>query len=118
MSAVAPCDKCAQSNELHVYGAINDCVDIWSLNCGAHTTVRTCNDCQRLCRSTFSKCWQCQNTDICEDCITTLRYEEYEELCTACYEAHNKNEEKRERVFQEEFRKREAEHKRNCLEKH
>ena len=117
MSAAMPCEKCAQPNELHVYGAINlckDCFDVWSKgcdHCGAHTSVRTCNDCHRLCRSTFSTCWHCQKTDICEDCSTTLRYEEYEELCTACYEVYNKNAEERERKFQEDYKKREAEHK-------
>lgn len=105
------CDKCTQPS---VYGAIHlcqACFEIWSKTCdqcGAHTTVSTCSDCQRRCRSTFSTCWRCDKTDICEDCITTLRYDDDEELCTACYEAHNKNELERGRVFQEEFRKREA----------
>ena len=82
-------------------------------DCLATTTVATCNDCQKLCRSTFSTCWRCHKTDICEDCITTLTYDDNQELCTLCNEAHKKKEEERYRAYQEQRAKEKAEHKRN-----
>ena len=76
------------------------------INCFDTTSVRNCNDCHKLCRSEFSTCWTCHKTDICEDCITMYPYDDWEELCTACSLAKDKNEEERERAWREEYRKR------------
>jgi len=75
-------------------------------------SIRRCIDCQKLCRCDFSICWTCHKTDVCDDCITTYRYDDGEELCTACSEAKIKNDEERERNWREEYRKRQPFEKR------
>ena len=98
----------------------SDCINLFTDEIGANTnewkpicekcfdttSIRECNDCQKLCRSEISTCWTCHKTDICEDCITMYRYDDWEELCTACSLAKDENEKKRERVWREEYRKR------------
>ena len=81
--------------------------------CFDTTSIRECTDCHKVCRSEFSTCWRCHKTDICDDCITMYRYDDGEELCTACSQAKEENEKKRERAWREEYEKREAEHRRN-----
>ena len=100
----------------------SDCINLFTDEIGANadanewkpicetcfntTSIRECNDCYKLCRCEFSTCWTCHKTDICEDCITMYRYDDWEELCTACSLAKDENEKKRERVWREEYRKR------------
>jgi len=81
--------------------------------CFDSTSIKECNDCHKVCRSEFSTCWTCHKTDICDDCITTYRYDDWEELCTACSQAKEENDKKRERAYREESEKRKAEHRRN-----
>ena len=83
------------------------------VNCFDTTSVRNCNDCHKLCRCEFSTCWTCHKTDICENCITMYRYDDGEELCTACSLAKDKNEEERERAYQEEYDKNNERHRKN-----
>ena len=40
-------------------------------------------------------------------------YDDWEELCTACSQAKDENEKKRDRAYREESEKRKAEHRRN-----
>lgn len=79
----------------------------------SYTSVRNCNDCHKLCRCEFSTCWTCHKTDICDDCIYVQNWDYREELCTKCNEEYNKNEKEKKRAFQEEYKKREAEHRKN-----
>ena len=90
----------------------NECKPICE-KCFDSTSIRECNDCHKVCRSEFSTCWTCHKTDICEDCITMYPYDDWEELCTACSQAKDENEKKRERAYREESEKRKAEHRRN-----
>ena len=83
------------------------------VNCFDTTSVRTCNDCHKLRRCEFSTCWTCHKTDICDDCITMYRYDDWEELCTVCSQAKEENEEKRVRAWREEDEKNEARYRRN-----
>jgi len=81
--------------------------------CFDSTSIKECNDCHKLRRCEFSTCWTCHKTDICDDCITMYRYDDWEELCTVCSQAKEENEEKRVRAYREESEKRKAEHRRN-----
>ena len=83
------------------------------IECYKITSVRNCNDCHKLRRCEFSTCWTCHKTDICDDCITMYRYDDWEELYTVCSQAKEENEEKRVRAYREESEKRKAEHRRN-----
>lgn len=101
------CIACIEGNAVNTKEQKRTCV-----NCFDTTSVRNCNDCYKLRRCEISTCWRCHKTDICEDCITMYRYDDGEELCTACSQAKDENEKKRERAYREESEKREAEHRR------
>ena len=83
------------------------------IECYKITSVRNCNDCHKLRRCEFSTCWTCHKKDICDDCITMYRYDDWEELCTMCSQAKEENEEKRVRAWREENEKNEARYRRN-----
>ena len=95
------CIACIEGNAGNPKEQKRICIECYKI-----TSVRNCNDCHKLCRCEFSVCWTCHKTDVCDDCITTYRYDDGEELCTACSLAKNKNEEERERAWREEYRKR------------
>jgi|694.fasta_scaffold112481_6 hypothetical protein len=64
------------------------CQECFLTECDDNTDIRTCNDCNRVCRCEFSTCLRCHKTDICDDCRKLIGENNRKPLCMNCYKEY------------------------------